>query len=343
MVRPLIGTSESIKRIRELIEHVSDTGLNVIISGESGVGKEVVAQNLYHNSKRKNKPFIKVNCAALPDGLLESELFGFERGAFTGADRKKRGKFELAHQGVLFLDEIGDMSLPLQSKLLHVLQSGEFAPLGSEREVKSDAWVIAATNQVLEKKVEKGLFREDLYYRLNIIKIYIPPLRNRPEDIPLLIDHFINKYNSQFDVKNLSKPDPDNMKKLLSYDWPGNVRELQNILKSCMVMGNWKEVIDDLSIKRRDALISTADKAAMDGPSIVDAFFDLKGDYSSDPPSFSLKKIRKKALDRIEKEVISFVLDKTGWNRSKASSILKISYKTLLYKISDLNIKPPPK
>jgi two-component system, NtrC family, response regulator AtoC len=343
MVPPLVGMSESIKRIRELIEHVSDTGLNVIISGESGVGKEVVAQNLYHNSKRKNKPFIKVNCAALPDGLLESELFGFERGAFTGADRKKRGKFELAHQGVLFLDEIGDMSLTLQSKLLHVLQSGEFAPLGSEREVKSDAWVIAATNQELEKKVGKGLFREDLYYRLNIIKIYIPPLRKRPEDIPLLIDHFIKKYNSQFDKKNLSKPGSDDMEKLISYNWPGNVRELQNVLKGCMVMGNWKEVVDDLSIKKRDAFISTPDKPAMDGTSIVDTFFDLKGDYSSDDTSFSLKKIKKKALDRIEKEVISFVLDKTGWNRSKASSILKISYKTMLYKISDLNIKPPPK
>ncbi|MBW1827605.1 MAG: sigma 54-interacting transcriptional regulator, partial [Deltaproteobacteria bacterium] len=198
MLPPLIGTSESIEKIRELIEHVADTGLNVIITGESGVGKEVVAQNLFHESQRKDKPFIKVNCAALPDGLLESELFGFERGAFTGADRKKRGKFELAHEGVIFLDEIGDMSLSLQSKLLHVLQDGEFAPLGSEKDVISDAWVIAATNQELEQKVKKGLFREDLYYRLNTIKIYIPPLRNRPEDIPLLIDYFIEKYSSQF-------------------------------------------------------------------------------------------------------------------------------------------------
>jgi two-component system response regulator AtoC len=343
MVPPLIGISESIKRIRELIEHVSDTGLNVIISGESGVGKEVVAQNLYYNSERKNKPFIKVNCAALPDGLLESELFGFERGAFTGADRKKRGKFELAHQGVLFLDEIGDMSLPLQSKLLHVLQSGEFAPLGSEREVKSDAWVIAATNQKLEKKVEKGLFREDLYYRLNIIKIYIPPLRNRPEDIPLLMDHFIKKYNSQFDKKDLLKPSSDDMEKLTLYNWPGNVRELQNVLKSCMVMGNWKEILDDLSIKNRPTFPSTSDKPAVNGSEIFGTLFDLKGDYSPDDAYFSLKKIKKKALERIEKEVISFVLDKTGWNRSKASSILKISYKTMLYKISDLNIKPPSK
>jgi transcriptional regulator with PAS, ATPase and Fis domain len=343
MVPQLIGTSQYIESIRELIEHVANTGLNVIIAGESGVGKEVVAQNLYHKSNRRNKPFIKVNCAALPDGLLESELFGFERGAFTGADHRKRGKFELAHQGVLFLDEIGDMSLQLQSKLLHVLQSGEFAPLGSEKEVKTDAWVIAASNQELDKKVEKGLFREDLYYRLNIIKIYIPPLRNRPEDIPLLIDHFINKYTAQFDKKNLLKPNRDDMEKLTSYSWPGNVRELQNILKSCMVIGNWKEVINDLSAKNRSALISTPAESTMDGISIVDALLDFKGDYSSDYESFSLKKIKKKALDRIEKEVISFVLEKTGWNRSKANTILKISYKTLLYKINDLNIKPPSK
>ena len=343
MVPPLIGISESIERIKELIDHVADTGLNVLISGESGVGKEVVAQNLYHKSTRKNKPFIKVNCAALPDGLLESELFGFERGAFTGAERKKRGKFELAHQGVLFLDEIGDMSLSLQAKLLHVLQSGEFAPLGSEKDVKADAWVIAATNQRLEEKVAKGLFREDLYYRLNIIKIYISPLHQRPEDIPLLIDHFITKYTSQFDKKKLLKPSRDDMEKLTSYSWPGNVRELQNVLKSCMVIGNWKEVIDDFSMKNRSSSISMSTEPSMDGASIVDDLLDFKGDYSSDHASFSLKRIKKKALDRIEKEVISFVLDKTGWNRSKASIILKISYKTLLYKISDLDIKPPPK
>jgi transcriptional regulator with PAS, ATPase and Fis domain len=339
MAPPLIGTSESIERIRELIEHVADTGLNVIITGESGVGKEVVAQNLFHESQRKDKPFIKVNCAALPDGLLESELFGFERGAFTGAERKKRGKFELAHQGVIFLDEIGDMSLSLQSKLLHVLQSGEFAPLGSEKEVRSDAWVITATNQELEKKVKKGLFREDLYYRLNIIKIYISPLRNRPEDIPPLIDYYIEKYASQFDGKKISKPDSDAMEKLIAYSWPGNVRELQNILKSSMVIGDWEEIIHDLYSKNQPATISRLEEPALGKGSIVDVFLDFKGDYSSDQASISLKKVTKKATDRIEKEVISFVLDKTGWNRTKASKILKISYKTLLYKISGLDIK----
>ena len=255
MATPLIGRSESTERIRELIDHAADTGLNVIITGESGVGKEVVAQNLSQNSSRKDKPFIKVNCSALPDELLESELFGFKRGAFSGADRNMRGKFELAHQGIIFIDKIGDMSLSLQSKLLHVLQNGEFSPLGSEREVRPDAWIIAATNQELEKKVKEGLFREDLYYRLSIIKIYIPPLRERPEDIPPLIDYYIAKYASQFDGKKISKPNSDAMEKLMSYNWPGNVRELQNILISSMVIGNWEETFDDLYLKSRSVAI----------------------------------------------------------------------------------------
>jgi len=337
---PLIGSSASIERTRELIEHTADTGLNVLITGESGVGKEVVAQNLYYKSQRKNKPFIKINCAALPEGLLESELFGYERGAFTGAERKKRGKFELAHKGVLFLDEIGDMPRLLQAKLLRVLQSGEFAPLGSEKEVTADAWVIASTNQNLGENVKKGLFREDLYYRLNIIKIYIPPLRNRPEDIPPLIDYFIERYASQFDRSKISKPGSDTMEKLIAYSWPGNVRELQSILKSSMVIGNWEEVVDDLSIKDKPDVYSTIDQKGLDKALIVDTLLDLKNENSPGHASFSLKKIRKETMNIIDKEVISFVLDKTAWNRTKASKILKISYKTLLTRISDLDIKP---
>ena len=337
---PLIGTSESIERIRGLIDHTADTGLNVLITGESGVGKEVVAQNLYYKSQRKNKPFIKVNCAALPEGLLESELFGYEKGAFTGAERKRRGKFELAHEGTLFLDEIGDMPRLLQAKLLRVLQSGEFAPLGSEKEVTADAWVIASTNQNLGENVKKGLFREDLYYRLNIIKMYIPPLRNRPQDIPVLIDYFIEKYAFQFDRRKISKPDSDAMEKLIAYSWPGNVRELQSILKSSMVMGNWEEVVDDLSFKDKPDVYPTTDQKGREKALLVDAFLDLKNENSSGHASFSLKKIRKETINTIDKEVISFVLDKTGWNRTKASKILKISYKTLLTRISDLDIKP---
>ncbi len=338
---PLIGVSQSIERIRELIKHVANTGLNVVISGESGVGKEVVAQNLYLNSSRRGKPFVKVNCAALPEGLLESELFGYERGAFTGAERKKRGKFELAHEGVLFLDEIGDMSLPLQAKLLHVLQSGEFAPLGSEKEIKTDTWVIAATNQELEQHIKNGKFREDLYYRLNIIKIYIPPLRNRPEDIPSLLDYYIESYNSQFDTNQLTKPSNRIMEKLMAYHWPGNVRELQNLLRRMMVVGDWEEIVEELSITANPQRSSVPVKPTIESSSIVADILKLQGENSTGSASFSLKKIKKKTLDRVEKEVISYILDQTGWNRSKAAKILKISYKTLLYKITDLNIIHP--
>ncbi len=342
METPLIGTSESIEKIRELIKYVADTDLNVLITGESGVGKEVVAHHLCYESKRKGKPFIKVNCATLPEGLLESELFGFERGAFTGADRKRRGKFELAHKGIIFLDEIGDMSPSLQSKLLHVIQSGEFAPLGSETEVRSDVWVIAATNQELEKKVKEGLFREDLYYRLNTIRIDIPPLRNRPEDIPPLIDYYIEEYSSEFDGKRISKPDSKVIEKLKAYSWPGNVRELQNILSRFRVFGNWGEIVNDINFVSRFVEISKLGEQFFMNSSIVDALLDFKGENSLDHASFSLKTITKKATDMVEKEVISSVLDITDWNRTKTSKILNVSYRTILYKISDLNIIRQP-
>ncbi|MCD4762660.1 MAG: sigma-54 dependent transcriptional regulator [Desulfobacterales bacterium] len=335
---PLIGVSQAIESIRELIKHVSDTALNVVISGESGVGKEVVAQNLYFSSSRKNKPFIKVNCAALPEGLLESELFGYERGAFTGAEQRKRGKFRLAHKGVLFLDEIGDMSISLQSKLLHVLQSGEFSPLGSEKDIKTNAWVIAATNHNLEQELKNGKFREDLYYRLNIIKFYITPLRNRPEDISPLIEYYTQKYSNHFNTNKLLKPSKKIMDSLLAYHWPGNVRELQNVLKRVIVLKDWEEVVDELN---SSSLPTNLAVKQSDESSIVSDLLDRGSLETKGLGSLSLKIIKKKALDRIEKEVISYVLGKTGWNRTKACKILKISYKTLLYKIEDLNLEPP--
>jgi transcriptional regulator with PAS, ATPase and Fis domain len=235
MESTIIGVSNNIRRIKELIGQVADTGLNTIVYGETGVGKELVVQNLYQKSNRVGKPFIKVNCAALPDTLLESEMFGYEQGAFTGAERRKRGKFEQASGGLLFLDEIGDMSLPLQAKLLHVLQGGDFSPLGSEKNVKMAAWIITATNRELEGDMENGKFREDLYYRLSTIKIHIEPLRQRPEDIPPLIDHYVKAYTIQFVGKQLSTPSQEDIEKLVAYHWPGNVRELQNVLKRFMI------------------------------------------------------------------------------------------------------------
>jgi two-component system response regulator AtoC len=327
---PIIGVSPAIERIGDLINHVADTGLNIVISGETGVGKEVIAQNLYQKSPRRGKPFVKVNCAALPEGLLESELYGYERGAFSGEEQKRRGKFELANGGVLFLDEIGDMPILLQSKLLHVLQSGEFAPLGSEKELKTDTWLIAATNHNLEDEIKKKTFREDLYYRLNIIKIFISPLRERIEDIPHLINYYIEVYTSQYNNRSILQPNSRILQKLSEYHWPGNVRELQNVLKRVLVLGSWDEIIDefDYSAGAADKISPKPDNIHTPQLSSHNSIF--QNGQAPNLESFSLKEIKKKALDKVEKEAISYVLEKTGWNRSRASKILKISYKTLL-------------
>lgn len=344
MHTPLIGVSPEIVKIRELIDHVADTGLNIVITGETGVGKEVVSRVLYQQSPRNSKPFIKVNCAALPDGLLESELYGYEQGAFTGAEKKKKGKFELAHKGVLFLDEIGDMSLPLQAKLLHVLQSGEFAPLGSEREIKADTWVIAATNHDLAEKISDKTFRADLYYRLNIIKIYIPPLRERPEDILELVNYYTDEFITQFSNKNIKKLDNKTIDAFLSYHWPGNVRQLQNTLKRILILGNGKEIIEELKRGESDFPDSSSKSNIIKSTSRTSNSINTSYNFdeeAADLSNFSLKEIRKKALDKVEKDAIQFILNKTNWNRSKASKILQISYKTLLYKITELNIEQP--
>ena len=347
MEHELIGASTNIRRIRELIDQVADTGLNTIVCGETGVGKELIVQSLYQKSDRVGKPFVKVNCAALPDTLLESEMFGYEQGAFTGAERRRRGKFEQAHVGVLFLDEIGDMSLPLQSKLLHVLQGGDFTPLGSEKAVRTDAWVIAATNHELEKDLVDNKFREDLYFRLSAIKIYIEPLRNRPEDIPELIRYYIERYKSQFSGKPLAIPGPRTVERLCAYTWPGNVRELQNVLKRIMILGDSEENLNGFLSPSAVVVAAAGAPAAPAGasgaPALPSAGNDLLDpEELKDLSTLSLKKVRKKAMDRVEREVIAYVLEKTGWNRSKATKILKISYKTLLYKIKELGIKAPP-
>ncbi len=341
MKTELIGISQNIQRIKKLITQVTNTGLNILVYGETGVGKEVVADIVYEQSSRKNKPFVKVNCCALPDTLLESEMFGYEPGAFTGATRRRRGKFEQAYGGILFLDEIGDMSLPLQSKLLHVLEGGDFSLLGSENTVKMGAWIISATNHELETDILKGNFREDLYYRLSTIKIHIEPLRNRPEDIPLLIDYYAKIYTNQFGGKQVLTLSQKTIDKLSAYHWPGNVRELQNVLKRLIVLGYGEDSLDDMlksppALPRANGMPVSTDKPRSP--------MDLLGFDINKPPdlsSLSLKKIQKRALDLAEKEVIAYVLEKTIWNRSKAAKILKISYKTLLTRIKSFNLTPP--
>ncbi len=356
MTIPLIGVSKSILKIKELISHVANTCLNVLITGETGVGKEVVAQNLYAESVRSSQNFVKINCAALPETLLESELYGYEKGAFTGAHRKRPGKFQTADKGVLFLDEIGDMPLSLQSKMLHVLQSGEFSPLGSDQEFKTDVWVIAATNHNLEESISKKTFREDLFYRLNIIKIDIPPLRSRKEDIPSLIEFYFRTYKSEYPESGGTKPDSAIIEKLCNYPWPGNVRQLQNCIKKQMVLNSWDKIIDELPKEHPDIPVQgPADVQANaaypginpefphDRTSIISEFVDLSTSSEKLFEDISLKKIKKLASDRVEKEVITFVLEKVGWNRSRASKILKISYKTLLYKMNEFEVSPPLK
>jgi len=354
MSTPLIGVSKSMLKIKELINHVANTCLNVLITGETGVGKEVVAQSLYTESNRSTKNFVKINCAALPETLLESELYGYEKGAFTGAHRKRPGKFQTADKGVLFLDEIGDMPLALQSKMLHVLQSGEFSPLGSDHDFKTDVWVIAATNHNLEEKIKQKTFREDLFYRLNIIKIDIPPLRQRKEDIPSLIEYYFRLYKTEYPNNMGSKPDGDTLTSLCNYPWPGNVRQLQNCIKKQMVVNSWEKIFKELpsehpeNISQDTATSLTGESAPFlqvnkDRMSIISEFVDLSTSSEKLFEDISLKKIKKLASDKVEKEVITFVLEKVGWNRSKAAKILKISYKTLLYKMSEFKISPPVK
>ncbi len=328
------GKSPSILKVKELIRQVANSDLNVIICGESGVGKELVAQALHLSSDRSQKPFVKVNCAAIPSELLESELFGYERGAFTGADKSKMGKFELAHSGTIFLDEIGDMSLSLQSKMLQVLQDFQFSRLGAKTDVKVNCWVLAATNQDLEQCVKEGRFREDLYYRLNIIRIFIPPLRERREDIGVLIDHFAEQFAEKierplFDFNDAAR------RFLHDYSWPGNVRELKNTVERLMILGDWRTVKEELLSR---------ETRRIDGHELTTQPTRTQPIEQEVPPEPkkrfpSLKEVKKKAVQEAEGKLISEVLKETDWNRKRAAKLLQISYKALLYKIKEFELR----
>ena len=332
--RILVGKSPLILRVKELILQIANSDLNVVLCGESGVGKELVAQALHLSSHRKDKPFVKINCAAIPTQLLESELFGYERGAFTGADKTKPGKFELAQDGTILLDEIGDMPLLLQSKMLHVLQDLQFSRLGAKGDVKVNCWVLAATNHDLEQDVRDRLFREDLYYRLNIISIFIPALRERPEDIDLFIDHFAG----QFVQKNDSPPfefSTEVRDFLRQYSWPGNVRELKNMVERLMLLGDWPTVKEEL-MARETRRIDGHELTTHPVPPTPN---ELNIETPPKKKFPCLKDVKKKAVFEAEGKLISEVLRETGWNRKRASEILQISYKALLYKIKGLNLR----
>jgi two-component system response regulator AtoC len=337
----MIGNSPPIRRIKDLISQVVDTDLNVLICGESGVGKELVARTLHELSYRRDHPLIKVNCAALPSELLESELFGYERGAFTGAIQAKPGKFELANGGTILLDEIGDMPVALQAKLLQVLQDSEFSRVGGVKNIHVNTWVISATNHDLDEDVRKGRFREDFYYRINLIKIVVPPLRDRKEDIPFLLEHFVRKYRkmSKGKVIDISS----NLEKAFAeYHWPGNVRELENYVRRLIVL-------EDPDLLQEEILESMGRQTPEDRPvagvwtpdeSLINSLLDnCRQEMQTRFPS--LKEIRKKSLARIEKMVIEEALKRTNGNRKQAAQLLQISYKALLYKIKDFGAKMP--
>jgi two-component system response regulator AtoC len=323
----LCGDNRKMIAVREIIEQVADTDITVLIRGESGTGKEVVARTVFQLSGRRDRPFVKVNCAALPSELLESELFGFEKGAFTGAQKRKLGKFEFANHGTIFLDEISEMHPSLQAKLLQVLQDGEFSRLGGENDVRVDTRIIAATNRNLEEAVKEGSFREDLFYRLNVVTIQLPPLRERKDAIPLLVDFFLQKYNEQY-RKALAPFSPETIGSLMEYHWPGNVRELENMVKRMVVLGNERVAVQELAQKgappRRDS------SHGLD--------LDSLGTELASGNGFDLKAISKRAAQIAEKRVIERVLQQTRWNRKEAAERLQISYKALLYKMKDAGL-----
>jgi two-component system response regulator AtoC len=361
----LFGHSQPMTEVRDLIERVSDTDVTVLIRGESGVGKELVARALHDQSLRKDKPFVKVNCAALPTELLESELFGFEKGAFTGAIQHKPGKFEFANHGTMFLDEIGDMSFPLQAKLLQALQDGEFSRLGGKADVRVDVRVITATNCDLDSAVASGKFREDLFYRLNVVTITIPPLRDRREEIPCLTDHFLKKYSVQYN-KPFAGISPDLSSLFMEYNWPGNVRQLENLVKRMVVLGSEAPIVHELkqplvqfnhwaqhaspaprptSQPLQPVMPPAAVPIAVSPPmTVASAAVDVdrvmvaaSGELSGAGAAgnVSLKDISRTAARGAERELILRMLTRTRWNRKEAAEILGISYKALLYKIKE--------
>jgi two-component system, NtrC family, response regulator AtoC len=349
-----VSVSPAMMGIWDMVDRVAETDVPVLIRGESGVGKEGIARALHERSPRRGKPFVKINCAALPSELLESELFGHERGAFTGATSEKPGKFELADKGTIFLDEIGEMHPALQAKLLQVLQDEEYYRVGGKRPLRADARVVVATNRVLEEELARGNFREDLYYRLNVVSVHVPPLRDRKEDVPHLIEHFRRKYGSKY-KQGAMEFSPDVTRRLLEYDYPGNVRELENLVRRLVVLRDERFVLDELKAAqaRRPAQAPALQTGSAGGslppPNQGQPRHDAQ---PSQPPAsvvpmlgsaetVSLKEIARQAALRAEREAISAMLARTNWNKRKAAARLQISYKALLYKIKDCGLTDP--
>jgi transcriptional regulator with PAS, ATPase and Fis domain len=316
----MVGSSKELHKIRDLVFQIDKSTSTVLITGESGTGKELVANLIYETSDRKDKPFVKINCLAINDSLLESELFGHERGAFTGADTRRKGKFEMADGGTVFLDEIGDISPRMQAALLRVLQDGEFMRVGGTSQIKVDVRVIAATNADLNAAVNNGLFRLDLFYRLNIIHVHVPPLRERKEDITDLIEHFIQYYSTGYN-KNIEAIPENVIKSLTEYEWPGNVRELENVIQRALLVSHSNMIsLQDLSFDLSQL---------REPPAHLSSFFERKNGSTL-----------KETLSEIEKEILVVKLKQLRGNVQLAANELKISKTALYDKLKRYNINP---
>jgi two-component system, NtrC family, response regulator AtoC len=323
----IIGSSAGITELYAILERVADTPTTVLITGESGTGKELVARALHEHSSRKDKPFIKVNCAAIPKELIESELFGYERGAFTGAVASKPGRFELANGGTLFLDEIGEIPVEMQVKLLRALQESEFERVGGIKTIRIDVRLVAATNRDLKKLIAGGAFREDLYYRLNVVPIRLPALRERASDIPLLVEHFLGKFNERL-KKHVGGTEQEALDLLSSYPWPGNIRELENVVERAVLFCDGPKLrAQDLPPEVRGAL------TAAQMP-VTDA--DLEAALASEG---GLKEHVKVAMSRLERELVGRALSQTNGNVTHAARLLKISRKGLQLKMKELGLR----
>src|SRR5215831_1661957 len=311
----IFGHSEAMLAVRERLARLASANVPVLIQGESGTGKDIIARLIHQRSPWKTGPYVKVNCPAIPGTLLESELFGYEKGAFTGAYGMKPGRVEMAHRGTLFLDEISELDMPLQSKLLQLLQDGQFCRIGAQEDKKVEVRVVCATNRKLEQEIENGTFRSDLFYRINVVNLHLPALRERVADIPELVNYFLEYHNRKFNCR--AKPLSNELVVTLrKYHWPGNIRELENLIKRYVILGNEEVISTDLAPRNSDFFNT---EIPLDGP-------------------ISLKKLTRQAVRELERKVILKVLQNHHWNRKQAAKALSISYRALLYKIRDAGL-----
>ena len=312
----IFGRSEAMRAIRQRAEKVAAANIPVLIQGESGTGKELIARLIHYHSPWASGPLVKVNCPAIPGTLLESELFGYEKGAFTGANGSKPGRVEMAHRGTLFLDEISELEPGLQAKLLQLLQDGQFCRIGAQEDKRVEVRVVCATNRTLEREIDSGSFRADLFYRINVVNLRLPRLRERNQDIPMLVDYFLNHYNEKYNCR-AQQPSSHTMALLERYHWPGNIRELENLIKRYVILGSEDTITNELLAHREEQF----------DPEIPTA----------DVP-IALKKVTRQAVRELERRIIFKVLQANKWNRKKAARSLSISYRALLYKMREAGL-----